>query len=323
LCPEGIQLCFESVNGELFICKDQEEGCTCGLTEKLQEILGDSNTSLGVFLKITPEQVCSWLTQISLQDSDAIKQVMQKYFNCHCGDPSGDHPCSKLVFNPPTIPDKLCVAEKYKYLKSHLPIGEWCPLYQCIINTPYIDLFERFSYTLSGNFYYLFQSKTPNTANLHKFIQKLERIKGKIGESFDSSKSEILEQYPIFADTLEIQDEEDVTLGKIKQLVKPLHLPDVAKYRVQGLYYTDALLKQLNAHIFQFDYLQENPNSIFGVIEQVISRFEPQKISRVAKRYVRLLREIIQKRPLIEPETAAWAIQHPKGITGVIKLFNY
>jgi hypothetical protein len=257
------------------------------------------------------------MTQVPIQGQEQLKQSLKELLarNCHG---------INLIFRPSPIPDGLCVAERYKYLMTHLPIGNWFPHYLCIVKTPLNDLFERFSYVLSGRLYYLSPDKTENPDNPDNFIKELGDAKERAQASFDGIKAKILKKSPNLEDVFEkLEDCEDMTLEKVMKLSRAQGLQvHSAKCSMQHLYSLNAFAQQLNVHITLLEEAIEKQDSIFCVVRKVISRFNPNQIQKVSGRYLKLLEEIIQIKPLIEPETAAWAMQYPGGIRSVIKVFD-
>jgi hypothetical protein len=61
---------------------------------------------------------------------------------------------------------------------------------------------------------------------------------------------------------------------------------------------------------------------IVEILKQVIMRLDIRDIPGAVNIYSRLLKEITQIKPLIEPETAMLAIQHDGGIQSIVRLFD-
>jgi hypothetical protein len=268
------------------------------------------------------------MTQFSSQDQERLKQLLMEYIGCSCeespgGDSSEADTGNKIVFRPSSIPEKKCFAERYEYIMSHLPLGDWLPRYHCI-NLSVTGFFERLSYVLSGRLYFISPAKPAIPNNLSAFIEELRTTHEKAQMLFDDHKQNVTRICPKLESILEeIQDNEDITLEQIMEQIrtqKPLR--QIEEYRIRDLYFLNAFVQQSNVHISLLEATDYKLNSVFGVAKQVISKFRPAQIPIISGRYVRLLRKIIQIKPLIEPETSVWAMQYPRGIKAAIKLFD-
>jgi hypothetical protein len=310
---------LKQTTGQVMLCR--KEGCPASLAIKLQELLQASfnDASIGIWLQLFPDDIVSWMARLSSNDRKKYgKEILELLgYHHHHKDEGENCHGNPLIFAPNPIPDAILedALALRNYRLSHLPLTPWLAEYKRIIHTPLPKVFENLSFVLSGKLYYLSLDKPTNPDNIGAFVEELTTIRSKAQDTFDQNKARILTLCPKISDLLdEIQDDENFTFTRYVtgiNEVEPEHQRRILREKGWKLFLMDSSIKMLQSAGTRLTGA-EKPNSLPGLLQQVVTRIKPVNIPKFASRFGHRLEEIIGFLPNIEFETALWLMQSPR-----------